>query len=270
MFDRQLRAPLLPVDEPISQESLTGQTRWSVRLAKTQADVIAAQRLRYQVFAEELGADLAGQEHELDADEFDADCDHLLVFDRHEDLLVGCYRILSPLAASRRGGYYTETEFNLRPLAEIRNGIAEVGRACIHADYRSGGVILMLWSGLARYMTERGYPYVMGCVSLGLADGGLTASAVCQAIDAQGGMPAEFRVVPHRAYPWRNVLEGMSPARPRLPPLVKGYQRLGAWLHAEPAWDPQFNTADLFVLLPLHRMNSTYTRHFLGHGNVAL
>jgi putative hemolysin len=240
-----------------------GAQRWTVRIASGAEEIAAAQRLRYQVFAEELGADMGGGV-ELDCDEFDGDCEHLIVIDRSNDQLVGCYRILTPGSATRRGGYYSETEFNLAPLDEIRNGLAEVGRACIHPDYRSGGVILMLWTALARYMTERRYPYVMGCVSLSLADGGISASSVCQALAQAPSMPASYNVIPHRPYPWRHVLEGMEAAKPRLPALVKGYQRLGAWIHHEPAWDPHFNSADLFVLLPLNRLSNTYARHFFA------
>jgi putative hemolysin len=257
------------------QQAKTGDTstRWHVAIANTAADVHAAQRLRYQVFAEELGADLSSSDsagEDLDArrdcDEYDDACQHLIAIDRDADMVVGCYRILTPEAAARRAGYYSETEFDLSPLAELRTGLAEVGRACIHPDYRGGSVILMLWSALARYMQEQQIPYVMGCASVPLEDGGMSASAICQRLDAKPNMPPAYRVTPRRPYPWRQVVAGVANPAGKEPPLLKGYRRLGAWVHADAAWDPQFNTADLFVLLPMRQLNDSYARHFFGEG----
>lgn len=247
--------------------SVESHDRLQVCLATSAADIAAAQRLRYQVFAEELGADVGlSASASLDKDEFDDDCEHLLVIDRSIDSVVGCYRILPPALAAARGGYYTETEFDLTPMAELRGGLAEVGRACIHPDYRGGSVILMLWTALARYLNQRDLPYVMGCVSVSLADGGLNASAICQRLARAGGMPPEFQVKPHRPYPWRQVIDAVTEPKAKDPPLLKGYRRLGAWIHAEAAWDPHFNTADLFVLLPVRQLSGAYARHFFGHG----
>jgi putative hemolysin len=234
-------------------------------LATSQADVAAAERLRYQIFAEELGAQVgSGARDGRDHDEFDDDCEHLLVIDQDADWVVGCYRVLLPNAAKRRGGYYADTEFNLAPLEPLRSGLAEVGRACIHPSYRSGGVILMLWSALAQYLNTCHVPYVMGCASVPLNDGGFTASAVCRRLADSPIMPLEYRVVPHRPYPWRQVVAGIPKPFAKEPPLVKGYRHLGAWIHSDAAWDPHFNTADLFVLLPLQNIAGSYGRHFFG------
>jgi putative hemolysin len=241
--------------------------RFAVELARTASDVRAAQRLRYSVFAEEMGARLATPVAGIDADRFDPFCDHLVVRDGERGEIVGTYRILSPASAERAGGYYSEQEFDLARLAGLRTRLVEVGRSCIHPEYRSGGVIALLWAGLARYVLAHRYEHLMGCASLGMADGGRTAAALYRRIAAKAMSPAEYRVVPRCALPLERLA---SETAAELPPLVKGYLRLGAWICGAPAWDPDFNTADLLVLLPLARMTSRYARHFIGESRDAV
>ena len=124
-----------------------------VTLATSPSEVLAAQKLRWRVFVEELGARLNTPVQGVDSDRFDAHCAHLIVRDEDNGRIVGCYRILSPDAARRTGGYYSETEFDLGRLDHLRPQMVEIGRACIDADYRqNAAVIALLWSGLARYM----------------------------------------------------------------------------------------------------------------------
>jgi putative hemolysin len=250
------------------------KNRYQVAVARTRFEVEAAQRLRYQVFFEEMGAEAAQRirEAERDEDAYDSHCDHLIVRDAESDMVVGCYRIMRPDAAQQRGGYYSDSEFDLTRLAHLRPRMAEVGRACIHPHYRSGTVIMLLWSGLARFMVEAGYEYVIGCASIPLAEGRENALAVYAECARRALAPAEYRVFPRHAYPLPSALtatpieesSALSAQPAHVPPLIKGYLRLGAWIGGAPAWDPEFNTADLFVLLPLSRMSGGYARHFLG------
>ncbi len=250
------------------------RNRYEVSIARTAAEVREAQQLRYQVFVEEMGASASAavSASELDIDEYDADCQHLIVRDTQSDLVVGCYRIMCPETAQRRGAYYSDSEFDLTRLANIRPTTAEVGRACIHPDFRTGSVIMLLWSGLARFMVENNYEYVIGCASIPLSDGHANAVAVYEQVAATCLAPSEYRVFPKNPYPLRanQVDESQDSsrvipiARARVPALVKGYSRLGAWICGEPAWDPDFNTADLFVLLPISRMSGMYAKHFFG------
>lgn len=230
-------------------------------LARCDADVRAAQRLRWRVFAGEQGARLGAAPGELDSDRFDAHCEHLVVRDTGSGEVVGTYRILAPSGARAAGGYYTEQEFDLRRLAPLRDGLVEVGRSCVHPDYRGGAVIALLWSALGLWMRERRHAYLVGCASVPLHDGGLTASAVWKQAARSALAPLAYRVVPRRPLPLREVPAGFSP---QVPPLVKGYLRMGAWICGEPAWDPDFNVADLPVLLPLARVESRYARHFFA------
>jgi putative hemolysin len=178
--------------------TLRKKDRYLVSLARTEQEVREAQRLRYQVFFEEMGAstDAKGTFNEHDVDQYDADCEHLIVRDTASDLVVGCYRIMRPETAMRRGGYYSDSEFDLARLKNIRPTTAEVGRACIHPDFRSGSVIMLLWSGLTRFMLENNYEYVIGCASIPLSDGHDNALAVYEHVAETSLAPAEYRVFP--------------------------------------------------------------------------
>lgn len=245
-------------DEPWME---SGARRLIVQLARTPEEVRAAQRLRYAIFGEEMGARLDGPEPGIDQDRFDPYCDHLLVRERATGAVVGTYRILSPRAAAAAGGYYSEQEFDLARLAPLRATLVEVGRSCIRADHRTGAAIALLWAGLARYMLARGHGYLVGCASISLADGGRTAARAWRELAARHLAPPERRVVPHLRLPLARLDDGGAA---ELPPLVRGYLRLGAQVCGEPAWDPDFNTADVLVLLPMSRVSARYARHYLG------
>jgi len=233
----------------------------AVTLARSAFEVREAQRLRYRIFAEECGARLPNHSSGIDEDEFDSYCDHLFVRDTDRGEVVGTYRMLTSWKAKEAGRFYSETEFDLTKLKPLVPRLVEVGRSCIHSDYRQGGVITLLWAGLAQYMMTGGYEYLMGCASISLADGGSLATETYLSLRKTCLSPDYWRVMPHRRYAMDAChLVG----KPILPPLVKGYVRLGAYICGEPAWDQQFNTADLLMLLPLSRMNPRYARHFLG------
>jgi putative hemolysin len=237
--------------------------RFAVGLASSRADVRDAQRLRYAVFGDEMGARLTSPIPGVDEDRFDAFCDHLIVRDRTTGEVVGTYRILAPRAAEAAGGYYSEQEFDLARLGHLRPGLVEVGRSCTHVDHRSGAVMMLLWAGLARYMLAGGYTHLMGCASVSMADGGHTAANLYRKVAKDCLSPLEYRVFPRCALPLEQLADD-SEIEP--PPLVKGYLRLGAYVCGEPAWDPDFNTADVLVLLPMSRVSPRYARHYLGIG----
>jgi putative hemolysin len=239
--------------------------RLSVHLARTESDVREAQRLRWRVFAEELGARLRSPVPGLDIDLYDRHCQHLLVREGEDGEVVGTYRILTGVAATRLGGFYSDEEFDLTRLQHVRGRIAEIGRSCVHPDHRSGGVIALLWAGLAGFMRGHGYDYIMGCASVGMADGGHGAASVYNALRDTSMSPVEYRVFPRCPLPL-DKLDGTRPVA--VPPLIKGYVRCGAWVCGEPAWDPDFNTADFLMLLPMSRLDSRYARHFVKHVKV--
>ena len=229
-------------------------------LARTNEELEAIQRLRYNVFTEEMNAVFPDAVDGLDCDRFDPWCEHLMVKEIDSGRVVGTYRLMTAANARKAGGYYSESEFDLGGLGTIRDNLVEVGRSCTHADYRSGSVIMLLWSGVARLVDSIGARYVLGCASVSLRDDGITAAEVWRAarkaIQSKPDLPI---VTPRYRYPTER-LDSTFPAR--VPPLIKGYLKLGATICGEPAWDPDFNTADFPVLLDMTCMDSRYRRHF--------
>lgn len=233
--------------------------RYFASIASDEATVRACQRLRYRVFAGEIGAASDGMTDEADVDTFDPLCDHLAVEDGPSGDVVGTYRLLPP---GRTNRLYSDDEFDLTALAHLRPSLVEAGRSCVAAEHRgSGSVINLMWATVLRYVLLAGHRYLAGCASVPLADGGRAASATSQVVEARHLAPPELRVRPH--HPW-----SMPPVeRPHvsdLPPLLRGYLRLGAWICGPPAHDPDFGVADFFVLLPTSRINARYLRYFLG------
>jgi putative hemolysin len=243
----------------LKQDTGMQQNPLYLSIARNPEEVAEAQRLRYKVFAEEMGAQVSGT-NGLDIDGFDQFCDHLLVRERETDRVIGTYRILNPHQANLAGGYYSAGEFDLSRISHLFDRTVEVGRACVHQDYRNGGTITMLWAGLAKYMKSHNYEYMIGCGSVPMTDGGHMAASIFAQIKEKYLSPPEYRVFPHNRLPieaLENDLEVTCPA------LIKGYLRLGAYICGEPAWDADFNTADMLVMLPLSRMNKRYASHFL-------
>ncbi|MEV7085271.1 GNAT family N-acyltransferase [Streptomyces sp. NPDC093085] len=258
---------LSPAAAPLPAPALAapaggGEPRYLVGLARTQEDVRAAQRLRHLVFAGEMGARIDGPEPGLDSDEFDAYCDHLLVREESTGEVVGTYRLLPPDRAAAAGRIYSDGEFDLARLAPIRHDLVEVGRSCVHPLHRTGGVIALIWAGLARYMTTTGHNWLAGCCSVPLADGGALAASTWNRVKDKHLAPEEYWVTPHRLWTPDAAAGAAAPAE--LPPLLRGYLRLGAWVCGAPAHDPEFDVADLYVLLSMRRTNPRYLRHFLS------
>ncbi|BBE51551.1 carrier protein N-acyltransferase [Ferriphaselus amnicola] len=244
----------------LNTQSSSPSRRLSMGMARYLSEVEEAQRLRYKVFSEEMGARLPSAEEGLDRDLYDRHCEHLLVRDGDNHKVVGTYRILSPSRAHALGSYYSETEFDLDRLSNLRSQMVEVGRSCVHPAYRDGATITQLWGGLADYMVRNKYQYLIGCASIGMGDGGHYAASVFQRIYQRHAAPSEYRVFPHCPLPLAALNQSLEV---NIPPLLKGYLRLGAYIGGEPAWDPDFNTADVFILLPLSRMNPRYAKHFI-------
>ena len=246
-----------------SADTNSASPRLTLSMASTPEEVREVQRLRYKVFIEGMGLAALANDERLDKDEYDAYCDHLIVRDSTTLKVVGTYRVLSPQAARKSGGFYSEQEFDLSRLDNLRGRIAEAGRACIHPKYRSGAVIMILWAGIAAFMQREKCEYLIGCASISLADGGHNAAALYHAIAETNLAPAEYRVKPHLPFP---ITEREAGHKPDMPALIKGYLRSGAWICGEPAWDPDFHSADLFMMLPLAKLDSRYARHYLKDG----
>jgi putative hemolysin len=237
------------------------RTELDISWASTWAEVREAQRLRYRVFALEMGARVPSQRHGLDADEFDAYCDHLLVRECADGAVIGTYRVLTPQQASAAGGLYNDQEFDLEPLQPSRSGMAALGRACVAARHRHGGVVLALWRALAAYMVDRELQSMICCCSVPLADGGAAAASLWRRLSRSHGVAAELQVTPRLPFPV-HLLHSHREAD--APALLKGYLRLGARVLGAPAWDPELGCADLPLLLRLEDVPARYRSHFWG------
>ena len=237
-------------------------SRLSVYLASSRDEIDSALALRYEIFAHEFGAEIAGPRPGIDEDEFDAHCGHLLVRDDDRDEVVGTYRILTPERAAAAGRYYSQGEFDLARVLRRGRRVLEVGRSCVHPDHRNGATIALLWQGLAQFMQSRHYEYMIGCASISMVDGGHGAASIYNSLRQASMSPIEYRVFPRYPLPLERLDDTLDTA---LPPLIKGYVRCGAWVCGDPAWDPDFNTADLLMLLPMSRLDRRYARHFMKH-----
>lgn len=231
----------------------------SVALARSHEDITAAQRLRYAIFAEEMGVRLHNRIPGLDHDRLDGYCQHLIVRDAFGQV-VGCTRILTAEAARRAGGFYSQTEFDLAPVLALPGRFMEIGRTCVHPDYRNGATISTLWSGLAAFIAEQRIDYLIGCASMPLGEDGGAARALYAELARRHLVPEPLRVRPHLPLPRH---DGMARGDYTVPPLLKAYLRLGAQIGGEPCLDPDFRVADVFVLLSTPRIERRYARHFL-------
>jgi putative hemolysin len=251
-----------------ARETQRIETPFEVVWARHQDEVREAQRLRHQVFVDEMGAKLRPPAHTPaghDEDEFDAFCEHLLIRTLPSSTapaaVVGTYRVLTPGAARRAGGTYSDTEFDLTRLRPLRDRMAELGRSCVHPDHRSGGVILALWGALATFMERNGLDTMVGCASIGMRDGGHLAASLWRQLRQTHMAPLDMQVRPRLPLPVDD-LDQTLPVEP--PPLIRGYLRCGAKVLGAPAWDPDFNTADLPMLMRLADLPARYRKHFLG------
>lgn len=228
-------------------------------------EVREAQRLRFEVFASEMGARLQTTIPLHDIDLFDDYCEHLLVRDQQTRQVIGTYRVLTPAQAKRVGSTYSDTEFDLTRLRTLRERMVELGRSCVHPEHRHGGVILALWGALADFMVRNKLDTMIGCASIPMLHGGIVTGDVAASIWHQLRQthmaPIEYHVLPRLALPVEHLNAHMSVEPPAL---IKGYLRLGAKVLGAPAWDPDFNTADLPMLMRLNDLPARYRKHFLG------
>lgn len=242
--------------------------RFEAVWARDEDDVRQAQQLRHLVFAEEMGARLTvprGTPPGLDVDLYDPFCEHLLVRAAgngdEPGPVVGTYRVLTPAAARRVGSLYSDNEFDLTRLRPLRARMAELGRSCVHPEWRSGGAILALWSALAEFMHRNALDTMIGCASVSMRDGGHVAASLWRQLEKTHLAPIEWQVRPRLALPVDELEHDLAVAPP---PLIKGYLRCGAKVLGAPAWDPDFNTADLPMLLRIAELPERYRRRLLG------
>jgi putative hemolysin len=241
------------VDAPVVQRPGVGKI--SVGWARHQDEVRQAQRLRYQVFALEMGANLPNTLPGHDIDLFDDYCEHLLVRDEATQEVIGTYR---------------DTEFDLTRLRSLRERMVELGRSCVHADHRHGGVILALWGALAEFMARNQLDTMIGCASIPMQHNGVSsghaAASIWRQVRQTHLAAIEYRVTPRLALPVEQLDDSLHVEPPAL---IKGYLRLGAKVLGAPAWDPDFNSADLPMMMRIADLPPRYLKHFSARSTEA-
>ncbi|SFT69736.1 GNAT family N-acetyltransferase [Sedimentitalea nanhaiensis] len=243
---------------------------FDVRLAETQAELQAAQALRYEVFVRELGGDGALVDHQLglERDRFDPYFDHLLVSHVPTQTVVGVYRLLRGDQAERAGQFYSEDEYDLTALKSGGRPLLELGRSCLHPDFRGGTAMYHLWNGLARYVQEHGIQILFGVASFHGTDIAPLAQSLSMLHHAHLA-PPDLRVRAHPAHfqamdlvpPER--LDRLSAMR-ATPALIKAYLRLGGFVGEGAYVDHAFNTTDICLVLDIARMNARQKRLYSG------
>jgi putative hemolysin len=253
-----------------------------VRLAETALEIDAAQALRYRVFYEEMGAtpSPATAAARRDRDHFDDYCDHLLVIDHARGAggagVIGTYRLLRRSVADRQGGFYTQTEFDIAPLLAVPGELLELGRSCVEAAYRTRPTMQLLWRGIAKYVFEHDIKIMFGCASLPGTDIAELAPALTYLHHFHLAPPAlRVRALPDRFVSMNLLAPDEIDAEAAvakiatratiaaLPPLLKGYLRLGALIGEGAVIDRDFNTTDVCIIVVSDRITDKYFKHYL-------
>jgi len=273
--------PVHPIPTPVKTGETLGRIgTLEVRMARNFKEVKKAQRLRYDVFYEEMSA--IADAHTLatrrDADPFDAYCDHLLVVDhaslkrnklgRLKPEIVGTYRILRQEIADQHGGFYTAGEFDIQTLIDANPGkrFMELGRSCVLKPYRNKKTVELLWHGIWAYVLRHKIDVMLGCASIEGTHPDAIAGQL-SFLHHNARAPEEWRV---RAVEDRYIEMNRMPAEEinskealrALPPLVKGYLRLGAFIGDGAVIDHQFNTTDVLIIMPVSELNTRYVNYY--------
>jgi putative hemolysin len=233
---------------------------YRTRLATTDADLEAAQRLRFEVFNLELNEGLdAAYATGRDADLFDACCDHLLVEELSTGAIVGTYRLQTGQLAAVNRGYYSATEFDFTPYEPLRCELVELGRACVHRDHRRMNVVNLLWRGIVRYAVARKARYLIGCSSL-TSQCAETGWGMYRQLQREHLVTEALRTSPLPTFTLPAAEDGGSAERP--PRLLRAYLALGARICGPPALDREFKTIDFLTFLDLEDMPPAASSHF--------
>lgn len=242
----------------------TSSPRLIAEFVTDKEQIKKVQKLRYNVFCEEYNITLPAHTYwngsPIDADAIDNDCLHLVVKDGQTWEPVGYTRVLTKELATKHGSFYSAHEFDIRNIEKLGGRMIEIGRTCIHPDYRNGATIAVLWSRLAKFMLKNNYQYLFGCASISLADGGTAFASVMPKLRNKYLSEDNLRVFPKLPI---NTLAKPCETQNQLPPLLKAYMKMGAKICGEACWDPEFNVADVLVLLDLDQVENRYAKRFL-------
>jgi putative hemolysin len=240
-----------------------------VKLATTFAEIDRAMRLRFEVFNLELQEGLrASYDKGFDSDPYDAYCDHLIVKDLASGQVVGTYRLLRRSRAEKQIGFYSENEFDLTNIKRLPGDLLELGRSCIAATHRTFATISLLWNAIGQYAFEKNISHMFGCASLHCSELE-DVQSIYSYLRAHHFAPEKYRVRPLESCRMEiedradYSVDGREVIR-KIPPIMRGYLRTGAIVCGPPAYDVEFGTADVFVLLEMEKMAGRYRQHYVG------
>lgn len=244
--------------------------QYLIKFAVTEREIEDAFRLRYDVFNVEQGKGLSSSKNGIDKDPFDAACLHLIVVRKDDSRVVGTYRIhFGETAIHSELGFYSEQEFKIEGLDKIASESIEVGRSCVAPDSRNGTVMALLWSGISGLICRSRQRYLLGCVSLEETDP-VAGWTLYEFFRTNGYIHPDITAVPKKGYELapadeERIRENLGDRRTMIrlvPPLFKGYLRLGAKICGVPAYDFEFGSIDFFIILDVHQIPERYMKHF--------
>jgi L-ornithine Nalpha-acyltransferase len=263
-----------------SQSQITKRGVLKIRLATTRKEVCVAQKLRYLVFHDELGAKLTAQNTltKIESDAFDDICDHLLVIREtanynsellvHDGTVIGTYRLLKQSVAVKNRGFYSQSEFDIMPLLARKPELKflELGRSCVLKDERGSAVIEILWQGIWNYVRQNEIDVMIGCASFYGTDIEAHRNSL-QYIFEKNSAPEDWSVSAHPQHridleTSKGQKQDLKSMISHLPPLIKGYMRLGCFFGDGAVVDHMFNTIDVLVILPISHINPRYFAKF--------
>jgi putative hemolysin len=247
----------------LNLQSQDMNSKFSVSFATQLAEIRQAQALRYQIFSAEMGAQLKSTIPNYDIDYFDSYCHHLVVHEKKSQRVVGYTRILTSEQAKLAGRFYSESEFDLSQIFKLSGCFMEIGRTCVHPDYRKGAIMGLLWSGLAHFMVTNHFEYLIGCASIPMRDD--SYNIVFTKLQEHYSTSHDLRVIPK--VPLQKAKTNVHSPLP-IPSLLRAYLRLGAQIAGEPCWDPNFKVADVFILLSINNLQQRYLKHFINRAQV--
>ena len=239
---------------------------FEIKITTDHQEVREAQQLRFQVFNLELNKGLRSSYcQNLDVDDFDPYCEHIIVRDLKSKEVVGTYRLLLGSQARKHIGFYSEREFDLANIKKLPGEILELGRSCARKDFRDKALIPLMWEAIAQYVKEHEVRYLFGCGSLYTTEA-QEVSECFSMLKRKYYAPEELRVRPLAGCRFSGISDSLEvadePIFLKLPSLIKGYLRLGAIVCGPPAFDREFGTADFLVLLDIDKLSAEYLRRF--------
>ncbi|MDX1810533.1 MAG: GNAT family N-acyltransferase [Gammaproteobacteria bacterium] len=244
-----------------NQASGNKEIVFTAHIANSGSEILECQKLRYKVFAGEMGAVIKTDVPGVDKDYFDEYCLHLYVRNNETGQVIATTRVLNSENAKLSGKYYSESEFDLNNITCLDGTFLEIGRTCVLGEYRTGAAINALWQCVAKVMAESKADYLFGCYSIPLSDSGRYVGALMNYVKTKYYAPEKYRVTPKLPIVTGKVSNKLDVV---MPSLLKRYLNMGAYVCGEPCLDKDFNTADLFILLDKKQMTKRYVRHFLS------